>query len=78
MIPRILIKHPIFFAGLLIFFIGISDMIKKKKFPFDVEKLSTTSCKGAIVKLKRKAGPLWNIFCEGNNIAVEIPLNSPN
>ncbi len=36
------------------------------------EKLIPTSCKAALVRLEKKIPENWKMFCEGNNLAVEI------
>ncbi len=39
---------------------------------FQNDKLVATSCKGVVVKLEKQIPANWKIFCEGNNLAVEI------
>jgi len=38
------------------------------------EKLMATSCRASLVKLDRRIPSSWATKCEGNNMAVEIPL----
>ncbi len=50
---------------------------------FHNDKLMATSCKGVIVRLEKNIPNNWKIFCEGNNLAVEvdeiaIPKNAAN
>lgn len=50
---------------------------------FHNDKLIATSCKGVIVRLEKNIPNNWKIFCEGNNLAVEvdeiaIPKNAAN
>lgn len=39
---------------------------------FQNDKLVSTSCKAVVVKLEKLIPANWKIFCEGNNLAVEI------
>jgi hypothetical protein len=39
---------------------------------FHNEKLIATSCKAVIVRLEKKVPANWKVFCEGNNLAVDI------
>jgi hypothetical protein len=39
---------------------------------FHNEKLIATSCKAVLVRLEKKVPENWKVFCEGNNLAVEI------
>lgn len=50
---------------------------------FHNEKLVSTSCRGLLVKLEKKVPENWKVFCEGNNLAVEVkevtvPDKAPN
>jgi hypothetical protein len=50
---------------------------------FHNEKLTSTSCTAVVVKLDKNIPGNWKIFCEGNNLAVEIkevgiPAAAPN
>ena len=50
---------------------------------FHNDKLIATSCKAVVVKLDKQIPANWKIYCEGNNLAVEInelavPPNATN
>jgi hypothetical protein len=68
-----LLKNPILAIGVLLFAVFIMQLGSKGKLTFlRNEKLIPTSCKAAIVKIQRKTPGNWNVFCEQNNMAVEI------
>ncbi|MBA2406030.1 MAG: hypothetical protein H0V66_14740 [Bdellovibrionales bacterium] len=46
---------------------------KKEKWGvFHNDKLVSNSCRGVLVRLEKKIPQNWKVFCEGNNLAVEI------
>jgi hypothetical protein len=68
-----LIKNPILAIGIILFGMFIFQVAKKEKWGiFHNDKLITTSCKGALIKLDNKIPANWKAFCEGNNLAVII------
>lgn len=51
----------------------LSQVARQEKWGiFHNEKLTSTSCKGALVRIEKKIPANWKAFCEGNNLAVEI------
>ena len=36
------------------------------------DKYSSTSCKGVVIGLEKRIPDNWKVFCEGNNLAVDI------
>lgn len=68
-----LMKKPILAMGIIMFSLFLFNVSKKKSWGiFHNEKLNTTSCRGALVKLEKNVPENWKVFCEGNNLAVEI------
>ncbi len=46
---------------------------KKEKWGiFHNDKFISTPCRGVLVRLEKKVPGNWKVFCEGNNLAVEI------
>lgn len=55
------------------FSLFLFQVAKKEKWGlFHNEKLMSTSCKGVLVGLEKRVPENWKVFCEGNNLAVEI------
>ena len=79
-----LLKNPILAIGLIMFGIFISQVVRNKEWGmFHNPKLTSSSCKGALVRIEKSAPGNWKVFCEGNNLAVEIkevaiPEQAPN
>lgn len=68
-----LMKNPVLAIGVILFGLFISQVATKEKWGiFYNEKLTSTSCKAALVKIEKRVPANWKIFCEGNNLAVEI------
>lgn len=68
-----LMKNPILAMGIIMFSLFLFQVAKKEKWGiFHNEKLTTTSCTGVLVRLEKKVPENWKVFCEGNNLAVEI------
>lgn len=68
-----LIKNPVLAIGILLFGLFLMQVARKEKWGFFYnEKLTTTSCRGALVRIEKKIPANWRVFCEGNNLAVEI------
>ena len=66
-------EKPVLALGILMFALFVYQVSMDKKWSiFQNDKLISTSCKGVTVKLEKKIPQNWNIFCEGNNLAVEI------
>ena len=68
-----LMKNPILAIGIILFGLFLYQVGKKEKWGiFYNEKLTSTSCKAAVIKIDNKTPANWKIFCEGNNMAVLI------
>ncbi len=66
-------KKPVLVMGVVMFSLFLYQVAKKEKWGiFANEKLISTSCKGVLVGLEKRVPQNWNVFCEGNNLAVEI------
>jgi hypothetical protein len=79
-----LMKNPVLAIGIILFGLFISQVATKEKWGiFYNEKLRSTSCHAALVKIEKRIPANWKMFCEGNNLAVEIvevaiPENATN
>lgn len=77
-------QKPILAIGLIMFGLFIFQVARDQKWGiFHNEKLIATSCKAVVVRLEKKIPANWKIFCEGNNLAVDIkeiaiPENATN
>jgi hypothetical protein len=68
-----LIKNPVLAVGLLMFGLFIMQVVRQEKWGvFHNDKFTTSSCRGALVRIEKKIPANWKAFCEGNNLAVEI------
>lgn len=68
-----LMKKPILVMGIVMFSLFLYSVSQKHKWGiFHNDKLISTSCSGALVRLEKKVPENWKVFCEGNNLAVEI------
>lgn len=66
-------KNPVLAIGIILFGLFIMQVARKEQWGFFYnEKLATTSCTGALIKIAKKVPDNWKVFCEGNNLAVEI------
>lgn len=66
-------QKPVLAIGLLMFGLFIYQVASDQKWGiFHNDKLIATSCKAVLVRLEKKIPDNWNVFCEGNNLAVEI------
>ncbi len=79
-----LTKNPVLTAGIIMFGLFMYQVAKNEKWGiFYNEKFSTTSCRGALIRIEKKIPANWRATCEGNNLAVEIkelaiPEKAPN
>lgn len=77
-------KKPILAIGLIMFGLFMYQVSRQQKWGlFHNDKLMATSCKGVTVRLEKNIPNNWKIYCEGNNLAVEvqevtIPKNATN
>jgi hypothetical protein len=68
-----LLKKPILAMGIIMFSLFLFQVWKKEKWGiFHNDKFISTSCRGVLVRLEKKVPGNWKVFCEGNNLAVEI------
>lgn len=75
-------KHPILMIGILFMFIFLYGLHRRGYFAEYRNKLNPTSCRAAMVKLKRlqkeaKLDKDWSLTCDGNNLSVESYLKIP-
>ncbi len=75
MFANFLIKKPILAIGVLMFAIVWIASGGKNPF-FERQALKSTSCRAVLVKLERRLPADWKLFCEENNLAVEIRESS--
>jgi hypothetical protein len=79
-----LLKNPILTAGIIMMVLFLTQVARKEQWGFFFnDKFTSTSCKGASIRIQKKIPENWKIFCEGNNLAVEIqevaiPENATN
>lgn len=68
-----LMKNPVLAIGIILMGLFLFQVSKGEKWNlFYREKLIATSCKAAVIRIEKKIPANWKIFCEGNNMAVEI------
>jgi hypothetical protein len=68
-----LMKKPVLTVGIILFGLFLFQVAKKEKWGiFHNDKLISTSCKGVVIQLEKRVPANWKVFCEGNNLAVEI------
>lgn len=66
-------QKPVLAIGLIMFGLFIYQVARDQKWGiFHNEKLIATSCKAVLVRLEKKVPANWKVFCEGNNLAVDI------
>ena len=59
--------------GIIMFSLFLFQVAKKEKWGiFHNDKLISTPCRGVLIRLEKKVPENWKVFCEGNNLAVEI------
>jgi hypothetical protein len=77
MFANFLMKKPILVVGILMFAIFIMRSAGHLPF-FNRSNLGTTACHGAIVRLERELPKDWDIYCEENNLTIEVDEDLPN
>ncbi len=66
-------KKPVLMIGIIMFLLFLYQVASKEKWGiFANSKLIPTSCRDVLVGLERRIPENWKVFCEGNNLAVEI------
>jgi hypothetical protein len=79
-----LMRNPVLAIGIIMMGLFLYQVASDQKWGILYnEKLIATSCKGVVVKLEKQIPANWKIYCEGNNLAVEIkeltiPPNATN
>jgi hypothetical protein len=79
-----LMRNPVLAIGIIMMGLFLYQVASDQKWGILYnEKLIATSCKGVVVKLEKQIPANWKIYCEGNNLAVEIkeltiPSNATN
>jgi len=79
-----LMRNPVLAIGIIMMGLFLYQVASKEKWGiFYNEKLISTSCKAVVVKLEKQIPANWKIYCEGNNLAVEVkeltvPPNATN
>lgn len=73
MFVKSLFKNPVLTIGIILFGMFIYQVASKEQWGiFKNDKLMSTSCKAAVIKIDNKIPANWKMFCEGNNMAVII------
>lgn len=68
-----LMRNPVLAIGIIMMGLFLYQVATDQKWSiFQNDKLIATSCKGVLVKLEKQIPANWKIYCEGNNLAVEI------
>lgn len=66
-------KNPVLAIGIILMGLFIYQVANKEKWGvFTNQKLMSTSCRAVLIKIEKKVPDNWKVFCEGNNLAVEI------
>lgn len=77
-------KKPILAIGLIMFSLFMYQVVRDQRWSiFHNDKLVATSCKGVTIRLEKHIPNNWKIYCESNNLVVEIeevaiPKNATN
>lgn len=73
MLFNTLMKKPMLAIGILMFGLVAYQASQKGQWSlFSNAKLNPTSCSAALIKLGKAIPGNWNIYCEKNNLAIEI------
>ncbi len=68
-----LMRNPVLAIGIIMMGLFLYQVASDQKWGiFYNEKLIATSCKAVVVKLEKQIPANWKIYCEGNNLAVEV------
>jgi hypothetical protein len=68
-----LLKKPVLFLGIFMFSLFLLQVSRKQRWGiFFNDKLISNSCRAILVPLEKRIPGNWQVFCEGNNLAVEI------
>lgn len=70
---KYLMEKPVLAIGLILFGLFLLQVSRNQQWGlFHNDKLIATSCRAVTVRLDKKIPGNWKIFCEGNNLAIEI------
>jgi hypothetical protein len=68
-----LMKNPVLTLGIILFGMFLYQVASKEKWGvFSNPKLISTSCKAVVIQVEKRIPANWKVFCEGNNLAVDI------
>ncbi len=68
-----LMKNPVLTTGIILFGMFLYQVASKERWGlFANQKLLSTTCKAVVIQVEKRIPANWKIFCEGNNLAVEI------
>lgn len=68
-----LMKNPVLTTGIILFGMFLYQVASKEKWGiFANQKLLSSTCKAVVIQAEKRVPANWRIFCEGNNLAVEI------
>lgn len=68
-----LMKNPVLTTGIILFGMFLYQVASKEKWGiFANQKLISSTCKAVVIQAEKKVPANWKLFCEGNNLAVEI------
>ena len=68
-----LMKNPVLTLGIILFGMFLYQVASKEQWGiFANKKLHSTTCRAVVIQVEKKLPANWKIFCEGNNLAVEI------
>ena len=77
MVVRLLIKHPVLIAGVLMMSIYLMTYSGKYSLKSRAEKLIPVSCRAVRVKLDRRIPENWSSQCQKNTLIVDINFPDP-
>ena len=73
MLWNFLTKKPILALGTVMFSLFMWQVARKEGwFNGTSDRYTSTSCKGVVIGLEKRIPDNWKVFCEGNNLAVDI------
>lgn len=68
-----LMKNPVLTLGIILFGMFLYQVASKEKWGiFANQKLISSTCKAVVIQAEKRVPANWKLFCEGNNLAVEI------
>ena len=67
-----LMKNPILAIGIIMVSILLFELSRRGILPLMSDKIIATSCKSALVMLKKRAPDTWKLECKNNNMTVTV------